>query len=220
MYGLIFDMDGVLVDTEPLIAQATIEMFRDLYGVEVSHDVLLDYVGKGAIRYVMGPAEEYGIEVNLDAALAARLKNFDRLAHELGPELVLPGVLELIDIVRTERSWKLAIATSSPTDKFHVTMQTAGISLDLFDTYVTGDMVANRKPDPEIFLKAVQTLGLSKDACVVIEDSIAGVEAARTAGIPCIAVTNTFSSRELGAADIVVRSLLDINLNMLRVLVP
>ena len=74
-YGLIFDVDGVLADTEALIARATIAMYRELYGLELTPEDLLPYVGTGAVRYTQGPAEERGLEIELEMALRKRYEN-------------------------------------------------------------------------------------------------------------------------------------------------
>lgn len=84
-YGLIFDVDGVLADTEALIARATIAMYRELYGLELTPEDLLPYVGTGAVRYTQGPAEERGLEIELEMALRKRYENF--ISHGDGKPL-------------------------------------------------------------------------------------------------------------------------------------
>ena len=217
-YGLIFDVDGVLANTEALIARATIAMFRELYGVELKPEDFHPYVGTGAKRYTQGPAEERGIEINLEKALRKRHENFVALLQS-GEDISFPGAAELIEAANNHPEWRLAIATSSPSDKASATLAAAAIELAPFDAVITGDMVTHTKPDPEIYRTASSIMGLPPDHCVVIEDATAGVQAAKAAGMQCIAVTNTFSREQLADADQIVDSLTQVDLAMLLALV-
>lgn len=214
-YGLIFDMDGVIADTESLIAEATIKMFRDLYGAELEPRDFFPYIGTGAVRYVVGPADDHGIAIQLEDAIDARYQNFVALL-ERGEDISLPGVKDLIQAAADDPAWKLAIATSSPLNKSLETLKAARMSPDPFDAYITGDHVVHKKPHPEIYLKAADSIGLEPERCVVIEDAVTGVAAAKAAGMTCVAVTNSFSPAELAEADRVVGSLEEIRLSDLR----
>ena len=214
-YGLIFDMDGVMADTESLIAQATIKMFRDLYGAELEPQDFFPYIGTGAVRYVEGPAQDHGIGINLDEAIEARHKNFVALL-ESGEDISLPGVKVLIEMASEDPRWKLAIATSSPHKKSLATLAAARISPESFDAYITGDHVVQKKPHPEIYFKAADAIGVPPENCVVMEDAVTGVAAAKAAGMKCVAITNSFSPKELAQADRVVASLEELTLGDLR----
>jgi len=202
-FGLIFDMDGVLADTEALIARASIAMFRELYGLELEPEDFCPYIGTGAVRYVEGPAEDAGIQLrDLDEAIEKRHQNFGALL-EAGECKPCPGALELVHAVAaTNGAWKLAIATSSPLDKF--------------DVIVNGDMVTHKKPHPEIYLKTAEELGLPPARCIVVEDAVSGVQSAKAAGMQCIAVTSSFSKEDLAAADAIVASLEEVTVETLR----
>ncbi|MFO7974503.1 MAG: HAD-IA family hydrolase [Candidatus Hydrogenedentota bacterium] len=217
-YAVIFDVDGVLANTEILIARATIAMFRELYGVELTPEDFRPYIGTGAKRYTQGPAEDHGIKIDLDQALRQRQENFTALLQS-GESIAFPGASELIEAVHRHPEWKLAIATSSPGEKASATLAAAAIDLSRFDALITGDMVTNTKPNPEIYLTASKIIDIAPRDCVVIEDAPAGVEAAKSAGMCCIAVTNTFSKEQLSAADQIVDSLRQIDLAMLLALV-
>lgn len=217
-YGLIFDVDGVLADTEALIARATIAMYRELYGLELTPEDLLPYVGTGAVRYTQGPAEERGLEIELEMALRKRYENFIALLQS-EESIAFPGASELIETVRASPEWKMAIATASPGDKASATLAAAALPLSHFDAVITADMVSRTKPHPEIYLTASTIIGIPPENCVVIEDSVAGVEAAKSAGMHCIAVANTFPREKLAAADFVVDALSRIDLPLLLSLV-
>ena len=99
------------------------------------------------------------------------------------------------------------------------TLEAAGIPVEMFSEIVTGDMVTHKKPHPEIYDAAQKAVGFTKDNCIVIEDAVTGVTAAKAAGLKCIAVTNSFRRDELADADIVIGSLEDLNLVLLRRLI-
>lgn len=217
-YGLIFDMDGVLADTESLIAHASIDMFRELYNRDLTAEDFRPFIGTGAVRYVEGPAEALGIAIDLDRALEVRLENFKRLL-DAGECHACPGAVELVEAAAFSGDWKLAIATSSPRPKAMPTLEAAGIPVEMFSEIITGDMVTHKKPHPEIYEAAQKAIGFAKEHCVVVEDAVTGVTAAKAAGLKCIAVTNSFRRDELAEADIVVSSLEDVNLALLRRLI-
>jgi len=218
MFGLLFDMDGVIVDTEALIARASIEMFRDLYGAELTPKDFRPFIGTGAVRYVEGPAEGLGLAIDIDEAVRVRHENFVKLL-DAGMCKPCAGVLELVHAAADSPDWKVAIATSSPSDKAAATLKAAEIPVDRFDLIINGTMVTHKKPHPEIYQLTASRLELDPAACVVIEDAITGTEAAKRAGMKCVSVTSSFSAEELAQADMIVASLDEVNLDALRGLV-
>lgn len=217
-YGLILDVDGVLADTEAILARATIAMFRELYGVEFAPEDFKPYVGAGSKRYTLEPARGRGLEIDLDAALDKRRENF--LAFLQSAEsIAFPGAAELIEAAYNHPDWKLAVATSSRSDRAGATLAAAAIDLSRVDAVITGDMVTHMKPDPEIYFTSARIIDVPLQACVVIEDSLVGLEAAKAAGAQCLAITNTFSREKLSGADHIVDSLTQVDLAMLLALV-
>lgn len=216
--ALIFDMDGVLADTEGLIAEATIGMFKDLYGVDLTPEDFRPYIGTGARRYVEGPALDHGISIDLDAALERRHDNFVALL-DAGCCERFPGALELIEAARADNHWRVAIATSSPREKARATLKAIGIDPAALDGWVTGDDVEHKKPHPEIYLKTAGILGLRPADCVVVEDAVQGVLAAKAAGMACVGITNSFDESDLAGADLIVSSLEELSLVRLQALV-
>jgi HAD superfamily hydrolase (TIGR01509 family) len=206
MYAALFDMDGVLADTEGLICEATIRMFGDLHGVRMKESDFLPYVGTGAIRYVEGPAADYGISIDTEAAIARRHENFVTLLAS-GRDIAFPGARELLCAVRDDARWKMALATSTPIDTAQSTLRAARIDLNWFDAVMHGGLVTRKKPDPEIFFSAASACGIAPAQCVVIEDSVTGVAAGKAAGMKVLAVTNTFTQAQLDGADEFVTSL-------------
>jgi len=214
MYGLIFDVDGVLADSESIIAQATIKMFHDLYEVDLVPQDFHPYIGTGAVRYVQGPAEDHGVAIDIKQAVAVRHENFVALL-ESGVDIALPGTHALMDAAADSPGWRLGIATSSPHEKSRATLQAARVDLEKFDAYIHGDLITHKKPDPEIYLKAAETLGLCPASCVVVEDAVTGVASGKAAGMKVIAVTNSFATPLLAEADLIVDSLQGVSLDTL-----
>ena len=209
MYGLIFDVDGVVADTERVNAEASIKVFADLFGV--SGVVRADFeagLGRGAAEYVRAAARVHGLELSDEQVLAAteaRQSNFLSMLRN-DPLPAFPGVLELTEDALARKDFRVGIATSSTREKSEAVLQSAGIPYTRM-AYVTGSDVKNKKPDPELFLTAAKRLGLDPARCVVIEDAPDGVAAAHAAGCRCIAVTNSACAEKLAAADRIVSTL-------------
>ena len=217
-YGLFFDVDGVIADTETVNAQASVEVFRTLYGVEVHPADFRPFIGGGAERYMQGVAEKYGVRINVAEATRRREDFFLRLLQEKGLA-PFPGVLDLIRSARSAPDFRLAISTSGTPTKSMPVLKAAGIDLRDFDTVITASDVTRKKPDPEIYLLTAERLDLPPAHCVVIEDAPAGIAAARNAGAKVIAVTNSTTAEHLADADRIVDSLALVNTGMIRRLV-
>jgi HAD superfamily hydrolase (TIGR01509 family) len=214
---LVFDVDGVIADTETLNARASVEMFRQLYGVTVRSEDFRPFVGTGDERYVEGVAEQYGVAIDTQAAVQRRAQCFFSLLNSQ-PLPAAPGVLELVDAGRARPDMKLAIATSGQRAKQFPVIEGTGLKLDWFDVVITGDDVSRKKPDPQIYVLAASRLGLPPARCVVFEDAPVGVQAALAAGCRCVAVTGTVDREELAAADVVLDSLAELSLAQLEAL--
>jgi len=218
MYGLIFDVDGILADTERICEEATKKMFRDVYGLETTHDDYVPYIGTGAIRYTQGPADKYGVVIDIDHAVAVRHDNFVATLDS-GIYIGFPGANDLIHAAAAAPNWKLSIATSSPGEKSKASLRAAQVPIEPFNAYIHGDMITHKKPHPEIYLKAAAEIGLDPSQCIAVEDSTHGVESAKAAGMRVLAVTNTFPAELLSLADHIVASLEEISLEHLEKLI-
>lgn len=214
-WAIIFDVDGVVADTETLNAQASVMMFRELYDTEVQPEEFRPFVGTGDERYVEGVAEKYGVEINTERAVERRRQNFFKL-QERRPLPAMSGVLSIVESARVAADVKLAIATSGNRDKQFPVIEGAGLVLDWFDVVVTGDDVTRKKPDPQIYQITAERLGLAPEQCVVLEDAPAGVVSAKAAGAICIAVTSSVDADALPEADLVVDSLSEVSVAQMR----
>jgi beta-phosphoglucomutase len=206
--AVIFDMDGVLTNSEPLINAAAIGMFREK-GLIVQTDDFLPFVGTGEERYVGGVAEKYAFPLDLPAA--------KQRTYEIYLELVpsrleaFPGVHDLLKLCR-ESGLLVAVASSADRIKVVANLQKIGLPVEWWDAVLTGEQVNHNKPAPDIFLNTAQDLGITPKACVVVEDAVNGIQAARAAGMRCVAVAQTFPADRLQEADIVRERISEIQL--------
>jgi HAD superfamily hydrolase (TIGR01509 family) len=221
VYGLIFDVDGVIADTEPVNARVTIRVFEDMLGVKgVKAEDFAAGIGRGAERYIQAAAEVHAVKLTdqkLKAAGQLRQQYLIKAMQE-EPLPAFPGVLELINEALQKRDFRLAIATSATLELSRAILESAKVPYKRM-IYVTGSEVKNKKPHPELFLLAAERTGVPPANCVVIEDAPNGVQAAKAAGAKCIAVTNSTSAANLAGADLICDSLEQIDLETIRRLI-
>ncbi len=215
-FGIIFDVDGVIADSEAVNVRATARAFREIVGMDqIQADDFREGIGRGAEEYVKAGARAHNRELSPDevtAVVQARQDNF--LAILRNEELpAFPGVLELIADAMEDERFDLAIATSSTREKSMAVLRSARVPYTEM-VYICGDDVTRKKPDPELFQIACRRLDLPPESCVVIEDAPNGVAAAKAAGCRVIAVTNTCGRSELAEADVVVDCLTEVSLDM------
>jgi HAD superfamily hydrolase (TIGR01509 family) len=194
--GVIFDMDGVLVRSEPLLAEAAIRMFAEK-GFSVDPDEFRPFIGMGEDRFIGGVAEARGIPLDPARDKARTYSIYLELIQ--GRLVPLPGVREFIAECR-RRGLTLAVASSADEVKVLGNLHEIGLPPATFDVVIDGSHVARKKPAPDIFLEACRRLGLTPSACLVIEDALAGVAAAKAAGSRCLALTTSFPADRLAAA--------------------
>jgi len=210
--AVILDVDGVIIDTEEANALASVQMFRELHNIEVKPEDFVPFVGTGSARYVQGVAEKYEIDIDVKRAIKRREENFIKNLDKLR---LFPGVKDFIQVVK-QAGLKTAIATSSDRSKFQAAFDQVGLLEQQFDVVVTGDEVEHTKPHPEIYLTTARKLELEPSSCLVIEDSITGIEAAKRAGAFSVAITNTFSKKDLNKADLIIRSLEELGIKKIK----
>jgi beta-phosphoglucomutase len=196
--AVIFDMDGVLTDSEPLINAAAIAMFREK-GLEVQPTDFLPFIGTGEDRYIGGVAEKY--HFGLDLPLAKR-RTYEIYLNLVPTQLTsFPGAQALVRACRKE-GLQIAVASSADEVKIHANLDQIGLPPAEWDAVVTGEEVMAKKPAPDIFLTAARKLKLDPANCAVVEDAVNGVQAAKAAGMRCVAVAQTFPPALLSAADL------------------
>lgn len=205
--GALFDLDGVIVDSSQFHYESWVKLGEEV-GFVMTHEFFRKTFGQRndlIIRQLVPNATDEQI-----AKWGARKEELYREVAR-GRLVPLPGVMELI-LGLKELGLKLAIASSTP--RINIAFAIEQLSMgELFDDFVGAEDVKHGKPDPEVFLTAAQRIGAPPERCVVFEDAIAGVIAARRGGMKCIAVTTTNPRKALeeAGADLIVDSLTEIS---------
>jgi len=201
-------MDGVIVDTEPIQLEA-FRHFLNEYQIQVSKQFLQALVGY-SIQDNMADIKEqffHNREFNISSAIKRRNEIYLQLISQQQLE-PLPGVMELISLCQ-HTNIKLALASSSDQQQVDIIMNRLVNNFRIvFDVVVTGDDVQNKKPAPDIYLRVVEQLRIPPELCLAFEDSRAGVESAKAAGVKCFAVRNQYAEEKyLQKADRIINSI-------------
>jgi HAD superfamily hydrolase (TIGR01509 family) len=205
--AILWDMDGVIVDSSPFHLTAWQETFAKR-GVNFSREDFTKLFGTRndfIVRSVLG---EKLPEKDIEIVVQEKEKNFRQKAK--GNIKPFPGVVKLLNVIK-KGNFKLALVSSAPKENIDL----VNGELDLggfFDGIVWGSEVSESKPSPQIYLLTAKRLGAEPKDCIAIEDSPLGVKAAKAAGMRCLAVTNTELRQALEEADKVVDSLEDVDL--------
>ena len=211
----IFDMDGVLVDSNPFHIQKWVHLLNEHkipFKPEDLPKQILGHRNDTAFRFFFGERLTKEERRQLSEELEERFRKVFRPHAK-----PLPGLAALI--AECQRAGiPLAVASSAMSKNVEFVVDALGFRR-YFASLVTGDEVTHPKPHPEIYLKAAQRLDLEPNQCVAFEDSFVGVEAAKAAGMKCVGIASTFPVDELKAhtgADLVVPSFEQLNLGALR----
>jgi len=208
--AIIFDMDGVLCDTE----QSRFSILRRILkarGIELDDSLFEKILGMKTQPFL---AQYFGDRLSPEDIIEIHQEK-RRMAREQ-PEMFAveqPGARK--SVIRLHRDYQLALATSSSSETVEIVLTCLDLS-EYFKIICSSDDVDNQKPHPEIYDKTVQKLGLDKEECVVVEDTKTGIQAAKRAGIRCIAVRYSQSEKELDSADVIVPELDNITVDLLR----
>ncbi|WOO36163.1 GNAT family N-acetyltransferase [Anaerocolumna sp. AGMB13020] len=210
--GIIFDMDGVIIDSEPSHALAALDALKTL-NVFAALDYPYGFIGSTTEHMLKTMIKDFHLDISVDD-LHMRYK--DCLASRINTEgyIPVPYVQQLIKHLHSQ-GFLLAIASSSTPEEIKSVANALDIST-YFDKLVSGTTVANPKPAPDVFLKAVNELGLRIDECIIIEDSFNGVKAACAAGIPVVGYVNPNSgNQDLSKSEILIEGFEEIDSSFL-----
>lgn len=177
--GIIFDMDGVLIDSERISFRCFQEAFKE-YDYKMDEKFYLKLIGRNVngIKVIM--EEKYGTDFPFDTIYKKKANLAGEITDRNGV-IIKPGVHELLDYLN-EENYKIAVATSTRRERALQLLEEAKIK-DKVNYIICGDQVENSKPNPEIFLKAAKGLNVNPEKCIVIEDSDAGITAAHAANM-------------------------------------
>ncbi|XP_058738486.1 protein SUPPRESSOR OF QUENCHING 1, chloroplastic-like [Vicia villosa] len=197
--AVLFDMDGVLCNSEEPSRRAAVDVFAEI-GVQVTVDDFVPFTGTGEANFLGGVASLKGVKGFTTDALKKRFFEIylDKYAKP-DSGIGFPGALDLVSQCKS-KGLKVAVASSADRVKVDANLAAAGLPLSLFDAIVSADAFENLKPAPDIFLAASRILNVAPSECIVIEDALAGVQAAKAAQMRCIAVTTTLSDEALESA--------------------
>jgi HAD superfamily hydrolase (TIGR01509 family) len=190
--SVIFDMDGVLVDTmngfyeayrktlEPYLIDYTLHEFQEMFGMR--SDVTFRKVEK-----------DHNIHF---PSIEALIKSKEQFYHESLPDTLkpIPQTIETAKRLK-EKGYQLAVATSSIREVANFSLEQAGIK-DIFDCIITGDDVKHSKPNPEIFILTISEMGSTPNDSIIIEDSLPGLEAADAIGVRCISLIASYQDEK------------------------
>jgi beta-phosphoglucomutase len=200
--GVIFDLDGVLIDTAEFHKQSWFDL-AEKEGFEMTSQFFYESFGMQNYQIVpiLAKHELSGEEV--DRLSKWKEQRYRDLIEDA--QILASGADALLAELKGS-GFLLAIGSSAPRKNMDFVLERIGVA-DYFDALVVGEDVENGKPAPDTFLKAAEKLSLRPDRCVVVEDAVAGVQAAKSAGMSVIALTTTRPREELHQADLVADSL-------------
>jgi len=196
--ALIFDMDGVLVDSMPFHAAAWKKAFLDM-GMVIKDEDIYAIEGsnpRNGLPLLIRKARKEPEAFDFETITAIYRQEFNRIFKLKA----FDGMKECLELLKS----RFLLSVVSGSDRFIVNGIIDHLFPEIFDTVVTGDDVLNSKPDPDPFLKAVELLNVGKKECIVIENAVLGVEAAKKADIYCIGIPTYVKPSELDRADLVV----------------
>lgn len=209
---VIFDMDGVIIDSEPIHQECERKMFKML-GITVSDEEHNALIGASDETMWLRLGSLHDLPIKITEAIQLKKTLYMEYLKRETYRKPIPYVLELISGLYNN-NYLLVLASSSPHEQINYILENLGIK-HYFHAIISGEDVKEGKPHPGIFLKAAESVGIDPESCVVIEDSYNGVMAAKSANMKCIGYKNPNSgNQDLSKADVVVHSLTEITTAM------
>ncbi len=210
--AVIFDMDGVIIDSEPMHARAAIKALKR-YQIDITEEALQEFIGSTTYHMCKKMVKDFNLQITPEELLAANDECKAQML-EIEGHIVVPYVIELIKDLY-QHGISLIIASSSPSHVIEEVMESLQIK-QYFQGYVSGSMVQHPKPNPEIFFLAANKLKTSPSECLIIEDSYNGVTAANAAGIVSVGFVNPNSgNQDLSKAYFLIEGFDEINYEFL-----
>ena len=212
--AIIFDMDGVIVDSEPLHYKVFMAYTKSKFGLSISDQEYNTFIGTTNLHIYSTLQKKYGIEGDLESIIEEYENQCLDFLLCSKTEKPIQGVDVLVKNLHKNKI-KLALASSSPKKSINAVLNLFGLD-HFFDVKVSGQDVEYSKPAPDIFLRAAELLAISPEDCLVFEDSRNGVMAAKAAGMQCIAYYNPNSgNQDLSRADKIIESFVEVDPSIL-----
>ena len=190
--AIVFDMDGVLIDSEQVMSKAAILALKE-FGVNAQPYDFIPFMGQGENSFIGNVARKYNVEYQY--AMKYR-------AYEIYDELVsdeaklFPNIKETITALK-KRGYRISLASGADMMKVSSNIKAIGMEESDFEAFVTGNDVTRNKPEPDIFLLAAEKMKINPAYCLVCEDTISGIKAAKAAGMQCLGITSSLQSEVL-----------------------
>ncbi|HUV07805.1 MAG TPA: HAD family phosphatase [Spirochaetia bacterium] len=215
--AVIFDMDGVLIDSEPLHSIVEMNLTREL-GLQLSETEYHRFLGTTTRHMWVSLKDSHDLPQSLEELIELTDRRYLEYLQSLSDLPSIPGVVSLLE--ELERAGVIRIvASSAPLSHIHYILHRLGLK-ERFQALVSGVEVEHSKPAPDIFLRAAEQGGVQPADCVVVEDASSGVQAAAAAGMACVGFKNPSSrGQDLSAADLQIDSLAGLTVSKLRALV-
>ena len=194
--GVIFDMDGVLLDSEPFINRAIISVFSKL-GADVSEKSIIKFLGTGEDNCIAGLCKEYNCKFS-DTLKPEIYNTYVKIAD--GVLRPFDGVLDALDYLKMN-DVPFAVASSADNIKVKANLKALGSYASFFTAVITGSMIKNKKPAPDCFLTAAKAISVEPSNCVIVEDALSGILAGRNAGMTTIALATSNKKSVMKTAD-------------------
>lgn len=203
--AILFDMDGILVDSEPRHFEAH-RRALEKFGIEITRD---DYIqngvsgGKRSFYEVM--QMKYHKQIDIDEVKKIKKEIYGELIDEI---VIFDGVKDVLEECRGK--FRMAVVSNTHLAYIHKTLVHVGIE-KYFEVFSSAKDLERGKPFPDVYFDAMKKLGLNASECIAVEDSRSGVEAAKSAGVFCIAIPNEFTKhQDLSNADVIIESIADL----------
>jgi HAD superfamily hydrolase (TIGR01509 family) len=211
--SIIFDMDGVLVDSEPWHYEIESKLFEQL-GLDVPEDVHLTYVGTAADHLYSDLKKRYNLSLSVPELIEWDSEYRVKIFREMDNIKPNPGLIDLLEEIRSS-GLKIGIATSSIYELVEIILEKCRINT-YFDTITTTDQAGKSKPAPDVYLLAAKSLGVAPSNCLVFEDSFNGINAAKYAGMFCVAYhPHNEMLQDISQADKLIHGFEEINVSQI-----
>lgn len=200
--AVVFDMDGVIIDSQPLYFECELATLKEL-GVNATVEDLQAYVGQTVNTAWENVIKRFDLKVTLEYILEIE-KKYKKALFIKENIVAVEGVVELIKYLYDVKKIKIGLASSSPVHFINNVLRWLDIT-HYFDAVVSGEIVEKSKPEPDIYLRAAEILNIDPNKCVAIEDAENGIIAASRAGMTTIGYINQNSgNQDLSQADLVI----------------
>lgn len=194
--GVILGMDGVLLESQPYIAEAAVRMFAEK-GVKVRAAEFRPFVGMGEDRFLGGVAERRKVKLDMPRDKERTYEiYFDLIGGRIEP---LPGISRFLAECE-RRGLKIAVASGADRIKVEANLREINMPISRLAALVVGEDITRKKPAPDVFLETARRMGLAPRNCLVVDDIVSGVVAAKAAGARCLGLTTSYSADQLRAA--------------------